>query len=61
MRKQLTRKQCILARWDAADDNLQRVIFNEFKFRHKGCYTERDLLNFLEKKLLGSQDKMASA
>lgn len=61
MRKPLTRKECILACWDRADENLKHLIFNEFKSRHKGCYTERDLLNFLEKKLLKSKDTMAAA
>jgi hypothetical protein len=45
-----TRKECIFSRWDATDDDMQLVIFEEFKKKYKGCYTERDLLNFLEKK-----------
>jgi len=57
----LTRRECILSRWDAIDENLKRLLFNEFKFKHNGCYTERDLLNFLEKKLLGSLQKIANA
>lgn len=58
---QLSRKEYIFSRWDAIDENVKRMIFNEFKLRHNGCYTEKDLLNFLEKKILGSPKKIATA
>ncbi len=48
----LTRKDRIISLWETTDDDTQRFIFNEFKTKHRRCYTERDLLNFLELKLM---------
>lgn len=53
---QPTRKERIFSHWDNTDVNVQRTIFNEFKIKHKGCYTRKDLMNFLEQKLLGRPD-----
>lgn len=48
----LTRRECIYSCWDATDDDMKHMIINEFRISYKGCYTQRALLNFLEKKLL---------
>ncbi|GEM_PF-4435218 len=54
----LTRRDCIFSRWNSTDEDLKQVIFNEFRLQHRGCYTAKDLLNFLEKKLLKTSEQV---
>ncbi len=61
MNIQLTKKETIFSDWDATDEEIKQLIFDEFKIKHKGCYTEKDLLNFLEKKLLRPPEPLANA
>jgi hypothetical protein len=61
MNTQPTRKECIYSYWDTIDEDTKRAIFHEFKIKHKGCYTEKDLLNFLEKKLERPSEPQANA
>ncbi len=56
-----TRRERIFLRWDATDSHTQRMIFNEFKMKHQGCYSQRDLLNFLEKKLMQTPETAANS
>jgi hypothetical protein len=53
-------KERIFSRWDAVDDAVQRMLMNEFKVKHKGCYTEKDLLTFLEARLPKASKKVAN-
>ena len=57
----LTKRDCIFSRWDSTDDGLKQVIFNEFRMHHRGCYTAKDLLDFLEKKLLKASEQVMIA
>ncbi len=50
---QPTRQEHIFSHWDSTEEKVQQTIFDEFKSKYQGCYTQRDLMNFLEQKLLG--------
>ncbi|KJR99773.1 MAG: hypothetical protein VR65_15055 [Desulfobulbaceae bacterium BRH_c16a] len=44
----MSKKETIYSRWEVADEDKKRRIFNEFKLKYRGCFTEKDLLSFLE-------------
>jgi len=45
------RKEIIFNRWDTIEEMKKNRLFNEFKLKQKGFYTQRDFLQFLERKL----------
>jgi len=45
------RKEVIFNRWETIEEIKQNKLFNEFKLRQKGFYTQKDFLQFLERRL----------
>jgi len=50
----------IYSHWDAIDEEEKRHIFNAFKLKYNGCYKRRDLLNFLELRLMAECDLVSA-
>ena len=48
----INKKEYIYSRWDSTTEDTKRLIFNEFRMKHRGYYTEKAFLCFLEKKLI---------
>lgn len=56
----MSKKETIYSRWEVADEDKKRRIFNEFKLKYRGCFTEKDLLSFLERKLSADAPKYSA-